>query len=180
MEIRVMQAYKNKYTRELSRLLLIHLPPYKGRCYGLTGNFLPVIVVVRSNRKFNKMRGWYWTNYAVTNPYAKLSERMKLLSIDNELIARLWYRLKTVNDESIPLREVDIDINNKYLYVTVINPAIESIFLFYLNDRKRKLLSTLEKNVYAKPFYFKRFGKRIVNYVSDDLRIVSLFMGMRG
>lgn len=178
MKISVYTPYKIKYTRELSRLLLVHLPPYKGRCYGLTGNFLPVIVVVRSNRKFNKMRGWYWTNYAVTNPYAKLSERMKLLPIDNELVIRLWYRLRTIDIESIVLKKVDVDNDRVHQYATVVSPNLGKIFLFYLNDDKKWLMRALEKDVHAKPFRFRRFGKTIVNYVSDDLRIVSLFMGI--
>ncbi len=179
MKVSVYTPYKIKYSRELSRLLLVHLPPWKNRCYGLTGNFLPVIIKVRSNRKFSKLKGWYFTEYSATNVYAKLTERMKLLPVDNNLITRLWYRLKTVDIENVVLKEADIDNDRVHQYVTVVSPNLGKIFLFYLNDDKKWLMRALEKDVYAKPFYFKRFGRLIINYVSDDVRIVSLFIGVR-
>ncbi len=168
------QNYKNKYTRELSKLLLVHLPPKNGKAYGLTGNLLPIIVLVKSSRKFNRMRGWYWTEYSVTNKYAKLTERMKLIPVDDNLITRMWYRYRTVNVEEVALRKIGYE--SKYEYVTVVSPKLNSLFLFYLNSEKKSLVGSLEDDVRAKKLVFRRFGKTIVNYVSDDIRIVKLFM----
>lgn len=157
-------------------MLLVRLPPYRGRSFGLTGNFLPTIVEIRSSRKFRRMRGWYWTEYSVTNRYARLTERMKLLPVNGEIIKRLWYRLKTVDVEEVALRKIGYE--SKYEYVTVVSPKLSSLFLFYMNAEKKALLGGLEDDVRAKKFVFKRFGKTIVNYVSDDIRIVKVFMGM--
>lgn len=176
MKIGASQIYKNKYTRELSRLLLVRFPPYRNRAYGLTGNFLPIIVEIRSNRKFNRMRGWYWTNYAATNMKCKLSERMNIFPVDGDLITRLWYRYRTVSTEEVILRKIGYE--SKYEYVTVINPRAGNLFLFYLNSEKRVLLGSLEDDVRCKKFVFKRFGKTLINYVCDDVRVVKIFMGM--
>ena len=176
------QSYKNRYTRELSRLLLVYLPPKNGRAYGLTGNLLPIIVLVNSSRKFRKMRGWYWAEYSVTNRYAKLTERMKLHEVDEEIVKRLAYRVWTTDFPKYDFDEVIVrlsgsDANAHAVYVTVLDLERSEIFLFYMNfNRKNMLKDMIEKDEYRKEFRkiklkrfeFYRFKKHIVNYVTTN------------
>jgi len=180
----------NRYTRELTRLLLVHLPPNESqdgmRCYGLTGNLLPVIVKVNSKRKFEKLNGWYYTYHTVTNIYAKLSERMELHEVDEKIIRRIAYRVWTTEypqydfDNVITRLSWD-DAFADAVYITVLDVENARIFLFYISQqRKNKLQDLLEEEKYRrklgriklKKFEFSRFNKRIANYATTDIEVL--------
>lgn len=184
-----MEIARNRYTRELSRLLLIHLPPKEGgdgaSCYGLTGNLLPVIVRVSSKRRFQKLNGWYYTYYTVTNVYAKLSERMELHGVDGKIIWRIAYRVWTTEypqydfDDVITRLSWD-DAFADAVYITVLDVEKARIFLFYISQqRKNKLQDLLEEEnrrklgrIKLKRFEFTRFNKRIANYATTDIEVL--------
>jgi len=181
---------RNKYTRELSRLLLVHLPPKETQdgmsCYGLTGNLLPVIVKVNSKRRFQKLNGWYYTYYTVTNVYAKLSERMELHEVDEKIIRRIAYRVWTTEYPQYDFNEViarlsGSDAHSHAVYITVLDVEKPRMFLFYVSShRKHKLQDLLEEEKYRKKFgriklkrfEFTRFKKHIVNYATTNIDIL--------
>jgi len=181
---------RNRYTRELSRLLLVHLPPKETRdgmsCYGLTGNLLPVIVKVNSKRRFQKLNGWYYTYYMVTNVYAKLSERMKLHEVDEKIIRRIAYRVWTTeypryDFDDVITRLSGGDVFTHAVYITVLDVEKPRIFLFYVSPhRKYKLQGLLEeeehrkklRRIKLKRFEFTRFNKHIANYATTDIEVL--------
>ena len=169
--------YKNKYTRELRKLLIIRLPPrdlddkfkkrFKGICIGLTGNFLPVTVFVNSMRRFSKLRGWYYVdNYSVKNSYAVLRESMMLKELDEKIIAKLTARYYTVQCELVTLRSVISTVNTKYLYLTVLFKS--SLFVRNIASLRDSMYSYVDllDNVRVKPFVFCRFNRVVVNCVT--------------
>ena len=165
------------YTRELSKLLLVKFPPKSDerRCFGLTGNFLPVIVFARSRRKFDKMQGWYWTMHPVYNRVTRVSERMEFWPVEYNVVKRLWFRYKTVRKARM-LRVSDIEVapRSSY-YLTVLDVKSGKIFLFYLDDKRLNTLKGLG-NVEVKEFVFWRFNWRIVNFVTDNTSVIPVFL----
>ncbi len=131
---------KTKYARELRRLLLFRLPPREDlTTIGITGNFLPVKVVIRSSRKFSKLRGWYWTRYTVTHPIAVIRENAELYELEDHMMMRLLYRLWTVNVNKVDVSDILRNTTKKgregiFNYITILKYRNRnSILIFYLN-----------------------------------------------
>ena len=172
-------AYKGKakYTRELRRLLLFRLPPREDlTTIGITGNFLPVKVVIRSSRKFSKLRGWYWTRYAVTHPIAVIRESDELYELEDHMMMRLLYRLWTVNAKNVSVSDILRNTTKKgkeviYSYITILKYRDRNnILKFYLNkNRVNKLVLELPQlqHLSFKEFVFMRYNRIIYNYVCE-------------
>ncbi len=169
---------ETKYTRELRRILFVKLPPHNGWSLGMTGNFLIVSVKISSSRKFMRYKGWYYTVYAVTNRYAKLSERVMLKRVNRKIVERLRRRFRTTDVESVKLKDVvafvksynvfNNAIRKTYVYVTLLDDAR----FYVLSMRKYFDVLSCMRNYVFKAFRFERFKSIIVNFVSDDSEAV--------
>ena len=169
------EVYKNKYSRELAGILLIRLPPKAGKSFGISGNFLPVVVMIRSKRKFSKMRGWWWTYCSVTNRYVRLTERMNLMKANGKMFYRLWMRYRTLDIDYVDLRSDLGEEMNPYSYVSFVSR--DNLFIFYLSRGRMKMIlrSLRFDDILCKRLEFHRFGRKIINYITDDERVLRLF-----
>ena len=164
--------YKNvraRYSTELSRILLFRLPPRDDlTTMGLTGNFLPVKVIIKSFRRFGRLRGWFWIKYAVTHHVAVVKENVELYKLNDYMMMRLLYRLWTTNVDEVDIYNVLYD-EADYKYITILDYRnSNNILIFYINEVRRNDISKNLNHLMHlrfKLFRFKRFRRDINNYV---------------